>query len=710
MTGRRTTRTSRHRLAKALAVLGAFSMLFSITPQTARADPLRVGSELDYPPFAEVTEDGTPTGFSIELFDAVAHVLNLEHTYTVAPWSEVLADLRAGRLDVLPFVGVLPEREAFLDFSVPIVTTHGAIFHHVNGPQITAEEDLGNLRIAVMKEDVGDVYLRDQALANQVERFPSLDAAFDCVVSRQCDAVVAPRLQGQLLIGRRGLQDAIEPADIQLAGFSLHYAFAVQKGDTELLAALNGGLAIVIADGTLEELYLKWLPPIAPDPGIPVRVLLPYATALLAAMLAGLALLYMRQRRATRLAAAQGQRLEQQAEHLRALAARLESERTRAEAARAEADGLLSVMPDLFFRFDAEGRYIDCHDPGGLALVPFEQLEGRRYDELVPPDVGATVAEAMARLKESGEVQTLEYSLTLPDSEVRSFEARLVLSQDGGSLAVIRDVSEARAREQQLSRAAMAIATASAAKSRFLATLSHELRTPLNAMMGFTDVLSSEVFGPHANARYREYARDAHEAGRNLKALVDDLMDIERFESGQMVVNDSVVDLATALSSKVTLVRPLADAHGTTLDLRVTQGRHRIWADDGMVQRMVINLLSNAVTFTAGGRIDVMLEEHDDEGIAVVIADTGIGMSEEQLAHLGEPFYQGTPALARRGRGSGLGVTLIKEMIALHGGALLFDSTLGQGTTARLVFPAWRRLSGEVLNGPGLGRRQGLTS
>jgi signal transduction histidine kinase/ABC-type amino acid transport substrate-binding protein len=670
----------------------------------AAGEPLRVGSELDYAPFALVTDDGLPTGFSVELFEAVADVMGLDYIMTVGPWSQVLGDLKAGRLDVLPFVGILPERKETLDFSVPVVSTRGAAFVHTDGPSVTDEADLADLRVAVMRDDVGDHYIRETGLVAQVEAFPTLDAAFDCVASLQCDAVVAPRLQGILLTQRRGLQDVIQPADLTLQGFGLEYAFAVRKGNADLLATLNGGLALVIADGTMEQLYRKWLPPVAPERGIPIHVLMPYATGALALVLLGLTALYLRQRRATRLAAARGERLEQQAEHLRALAGRLEEERLRAESARTEADALIRVMPDLFFRFDADDRCVACHDPDGIALAPFEELRGKRVDEVVPEDVAESLGQAIDQVRRTGEVQTIDYALTLPQLGARTFEAKLAPFEDGGFLAVVRDVTEARAREQQLSRAAMAIASASAAKSRFLSTLSHELRTPLNAMMGFTEVLAQEVFGPHANDRYRDYARDAHRAGQSLKSLIDDLMDIERFETGRLTLSESVIDLPALVAGKVDLMRPLADRHQTALEMAPARAV-RLWADEALVSRMVVHLLSNAVKFTEAGTIEVRLEQAHDGGLAVVVADTGCGMSADLVAHLGEPFYQNRPSIARAAAGAGLGVTLVKEMISLHGGALVFDSAEGRGTTARLVFPDWRCLTDDVLSGPGLDRQ-----
>jgi signal transduction histidine kinase len=667
------------------------------TDSRARAaESLRVGSELDYPPFAMVDDSGAPTGFSVDLFRAVAEVMDLDVTFTVGPWTQVLGDLRAGRLDALPFVGIFPDRDEYLDFSVPVVVTHGAAFRRKGGPRIESEEDLAGLRVAVMRDDVGHEYARSRPWGREVETFDSLGAAFDCLAAAGCDAVVAPRLQGLLLIEQRDL-DGIAPASLTLQGFSLSYAFAVRAGDADLLAKLNGGLAIVTADGTLEHLYRKWLPELQPERGIPVEVLLPYATGVLAVFLLVVTVLYIGQRRATRLADTRGRSLWRQADHLRQLAARLEDERARAEQARAEADALIRVMPDLFFRLDAEGRYVDGHDPDGLAVRDIDRLRGLTLEEALPADVARSARETLTRLRETGEIQPLDYALDLPDGRTHNFQARFAAMEDGGSLAVIRDVTEERQREEEVRRAAAAMATASAAKSRFMATLSHELRTPLNAILGFSEVLSQELFGPLGNDQYRQYAKDVHASGQALLGLVDDLMDITRIESGRLALHETEVDLGAVVSRKVGVLASLAAANRT--EVRVIAPDHpvRLWADDGQVQRMVVNLLSNAVKFTEGGTVEVHIEDRPDVGVALVVADTGIGMSADQLANLGDPFYQPSPDVARGSGGYGLGIALVKEMVALHGGRLDHESTLGVGTTARLIFPPDRRLPDTVV-------------
>jgi signal transduction histidine kinase/ABC-type amino acid transport substrate-binding protein len=660
---------------------------------------LRVGSELDYPPFALVDDNGEAAGFSVELFAEVARVMNLEVDVRVGPWGEVLADLREGRIDALPFVAISPERDEYLDFTVPVVVSRGAVFQRAGSVGIETEADLAGQVIGVMQDDIAHEYARRQDWAGDLRGFPSLEAAFGCLETGPCDAVVAPRLQGMLLARDRGLVDIV-PADLSLDGFSLDYAMAVRKGDDALLAELNGGLAIVMADGTFDRIYERWLPDPAPRGGIPLDVLLKYAVGTLFGFLMVVSAMYWRQRQLRRLADARGRALEARAEDLRQLADRLGEERRdkaveqrKTERAYGEARALIQVIPDLIFRFDPEGRYVDCHDPSGIAFRPFEEIRGRLLEEALPPEVARRAREAFVRAGETGAVQTVEYELPGSDGVGHTFEAKLAPYGDGGALAVVRDVSAARDREARLSRAADAVAAASAAKSRFLAAMSHELRTPLNAIIGFSEVLCREMFGPLGSPKYTEYASDIHASGRNLLSLISDVLDFSKIEAGKLTLNEETVDLGAVLDHKAALMKPMAGANGTRIAVRRPARPVLVRADDLQVQRMLMNLISNAVKFTSDGEVTVSVDRLADGSAAVTIADTGVGMSAEQLAHLGEPFYQAGDDMTRKTGGTGLGVCLVREMIALHGGEVVYDSCPDRGTVARLIFPADRVLA-----------------
>ncbi|NBC31695.1 MAG: transporter substrate-binding domain-containing protein [Alphaproteobacteria bacterium] len=674
-------------LAQVLAGLTIGLTVWATVAPARATTVIRAGSELDYPPFAMVTADGEAAGFSVELMRAVADAANLEVGFRVGPWSEILAALRAGELDALPFVAITPARAGTLAFSVPYVTTYGAVFVRAEGPAIAGPADLAGRRIAVMQDDVAHDYVRRQDWGAGIVAVPDLATAFRQLAAGRHHAVVAPRLQGLLLLQDAGIE-AVMPLDADLPDFRLDYAFAVKRGNDELLAELNGGLALVMADGTYDRIYQAWLPSQSPA-GVPRETVMMAALGALATFLLVLAAMYWRQRRLVAAVTARGNELAR-------LAERLEQARRAAEKAYAEERALLRVLPDRMFRLDPEGRYIDWHTPEGAAVPQDERLRGKRIDEVLPADIAEAAMAAFRRATETGSVETFEYVLPGPTGRSVALEAKIAPIPDGGALAVVRDVTIARDRETRLARAADAVAEASAAKSRFLAAMSHELRTPLNAIIGFSDLMRQEIYGAVQPAKYAQYVEDIHQSGSDLLALINNVLDLSKIEAGKAPLREEPLDLAEIIAQRVRILRPLAEDQGTRLRVDLPPGLPRLLADQLQVQQMLLNLLSNAIKFTSDGEVRTAAGPDSRGGLTITISDTGIGMTEEQLAHLGEPFYQANVGLARTAGGTGLGIALVTEMVAAHGGDIRFESEPGIGTRVILRFPPERVLTDDA--------------
>jgi signal transduction histidine kinase len=239
----------------------------------------------------------------------------------------------------------------------------------------------------------------------------------------------------------------------------------------------------------------------------------------------------------------------------------------------------------------------------------------------------------------------------------------------------------------ELGRVYGELETASRHKSEFLANMSHELRTPLNAIIGFSDVLREEMFGP-LNANQKEYVEDVLEAGRHLLSLINDILDLSKIEAGRMELALEDVSIVDTLESGVTMHRARADRNDITLNLSIEPDVGAVRADERKVRQVVFNLLSNAVKFTpSGGRVDVSARRHDGV-VEIAVADTGIGISPADQDRIFEEFQQGHgPGIAVL-EGTGLGLTLAKRFVELHGGRLWVQSELGAGTTFRFTLPA----------------------
>jgi signal transduction histidine kinase len=225
-------------------------------------------------------------------------------------------------------------------------------------------------------------------------------------------------------------------------------------------------------------------------------------------------------------------------------------------------------------------------------------------------------------------------------------------------------------------------------KSEFLANMSHELRTPLNAIIGFSDVLTQGMVG-ELNSKQTEYLDDIRTSGQHLLSLINDILDLSKVEAGRMELTLGEFSLRAALANAVTMVRERAARHGIGLDLRV-DGVDLISADERKVKQILFNLLSNAVKFTAdGGMIDVVATREDEQAL-VRVKDSGIGIAPDDQARIFDEFRQVGHGTGASSEGTGLGLTLTKALVELHGGRIWVQSDVGKGSTFSFTLPISR--------------------
>lgn len=255
----------------------------------------------------------------------------------------------------------------------------------------------------------------------------------------------------------------------------------------------------------------------------------------------------------------------------------------------------------------------------------------------------------------------------------------------------VLDITERRRREALLADAQAAAEAANRAKSTFLANMSHELRTPLSAIIGFSDVMMQEVLGPVMPARYGEYVRDIHASARHLLALIQDILDLAKAESGPAGVREEDVDLVELAEGVLRMLGPRAAEGRVALHRDWPAGRARLRGEGRKLRQILINLLSNAVKFTPpGGEVRVDIRRQAGGGIDIVIADTGIGMASTEIPRAFESFVQLESGLARTAEGTGLGLPLTRALIEQHDGTIAISSEPGRGTTVTVRLPAGR--------------------
>ncbi|NKK79917.1 ATP-binding protein [Rhizobium leguminosarum] len=270
------------------------------------------------------------------------------------------------------------------------------------------------------------------------------------------------------------------------------------------------------------------------------------------------------------------------------------------------------------------------------------------------------------------------------------------LTSSNGYCAVIRDITQWKRTEDELRNAKGAAETANAHKTDFLARVSHEIRTPLNAIIGFSDMMAGERFGPIGHPRYIEYANDIGRSGRHVLDIVNDLLDISKIEAGEMDLDFAAVGLNEAVSEAVALVQPQANGQRVIIRTALSHAVPEVVADLRSIKQIALNILSNAIRFTpSGGQIVVSTSYEANGSVVLRVRDTGIGMTRNELDQAMKPFRQVSSTQSRhRGDGTGLGLPLTKAMVDANRATFSINSAPNEGTLVEITFPSQRVLAG----------------
>lgn len=263
--------------------------------------------------------------------------------------------------------------------------------------------------------------------------------------------------------------------------------------------------------------------------------------------------------------------------------------------------------------------------------------------------------------------------------------------ENGERVLTVNDITGLKQVEAELRAAKELAEHGNRAKSMFLANMSHELRTPLNAISGFSEIIAQELFGPLGDSRYGEYAQDIHASGQHLLAIINDILDLSRIEEGQDALDESENTVSSIIEACMPLVRERASSAQVRIEMDIADNLPPVLVDLRRIKQILINLLSNAIKFTdMGGKVTVNATIDLAGTMEIAVSDTGIGMQAEDVPRALEPFGQIDSSLARRYEGTGLGLSLAKQLTEAHGGRLVIESEPGVGTTVRLQLPPER--------------------
>ncbi len=364
-------------------------------------------------------------------------------------------------------------------------------------------------------------------------------------------------------------------------------------------------------------------------------------------------------------------------------------------AARLEA--IVDSQPDCVKVISPDCRLMEMN-LAGLEMIDaysIDEVRGANILDIVDPEYHEIYRESVDAAY-SGRSMEVEFNITGLRGSKRRMSQRSapIFNSDNPNevlemVAVTRDISEQYDALIALEEAKVVAEQANKVKSNFLATISHEFRTPLNAILGFSEIIKNGALGPLQNQKYQEYIDDIHNSGRHLLDLINDVLDISEIEADKRVLLKEEVDLEEVALHSLSTVNILAEKKQIMISVNIAANLPKIYADLRSMRQILINLLSNAIKFSHEGAVVMLSVRQDEDRLCISIKDEGVGIADDDLKKITEPFYRAEEEAVIAAAGTGLGLSIVKSLLDAHDGTLDITSTLHIGTIVEISFPVY---------------------
>ncbi len=660
-------------LAMLLVCLGAFSQ-----SKPAAKRIIRVGGDLNFPPYEFLDMDGNPSGYNVELTQAIAEVMGFEVRYRFGKWSKVMEWLEKGEIDVIQGMSYSEERSSRYAFSLPHSETWRCFFVR-KASRIKNVKELANSGVVLQEGDIALEHLKDLNFKNTRFLAPTQEDALLLLSQGKFNSAIVTFRHGMYLIQHKKLRN-ITPIGTPFS--PRFYCYAVRKSNATLLNEFNTGLSTLRENGRYNEIQQKWLGGDNLEnisQKLFLRKVLYVVIPLLIIFLAALGWVILLRRQISR----------KSKDLQRELDGRLKFESELNREYKMFVNGPVIVYklagnPDEV-SYISENIDQFGYDPKDLIL------HKKKFSELIFSEDRQKVLDAfLDDLEEGREFSSKQYRIITANGQICwVFDYSLIVHEADNSpwfYGYMLDITAQKTLEAELLEAKEKAETANVAKGHFLSNISHEIRTPLNGILGFIQVLQNTQFTPEQ----KEYMDLITSAGKTLMKIVNDILDFSKMESGtlDLVVTDFnprflIEDIVKTFSSGT--LNPNVD-----LRMRVSDRIPTILYGDMMrLRQILINLVQNGLKFTETGYVeitaDVYNQNEDDIRLLFSIKDTGIGIDPMKQRDIFDNFMQADPNLTRKYGGTGLGLSIVKKLVSLMGGFIWVESEPNKGSSFFII-------------------------
>jgi two-component system sensor histidine kinase EvgS len=661
------------------ALIIIFAALLLTLPNPAGANSkyqkrtIVFGGDSSIPPYEFIDKNGIPSGFSVELAETVVKEIGWVSDIKLGKWKEAQKNLNSGNIDALMTTVYSREESKLYEYSIPYHEFRYSVFINRADSEYFKLHRTDGLEPIAPEACFVSEYIKINSPGKVIKKTERLLETISHLSINRNSYTLMNKYLGLYFIKKYGIENVVSAGDPVFIG---RYHFASLKQNQDIITGLNEGLNIIKMNGKFQEIYDKWFGIIEnKEDNLSIF-------KIISAILAPVLLMYLfiaawswsMKKKIQKQTADLSEELEKHKFSEKAL---MESE----ERSRL----IIENAPLGIFHFNITGEITTCNDSFIKIMGSSkEKLEGLNLLTLPDKDVVASIVSAIEG--KPGYYEGLYHSTTATKSTyIRAMFTPIKL-QDGsitGGLGIIEDNTARKKYEEALVSAKDTAESASNIKSDFLANMSHEVRTPLNGILGMLQLIQTTG----VNEEQSNYVNIAIKSGMRLTRLLNDILDLSRVESDKLILTETEFSLKDIFNFINERYYSECEEKGIKLILSIDPGTPDfIVGDETRIRQILVNLVSNSVKFTKSGNINVSINTEDISlygavNIIVKVKDTGIGIADDMMNQIFEPFKQGENSYRRTFQGAGLGLTLVKHLVNLMNGKIKIDSTPGKGTS-----------------------------